>query len=94
MKFYITDQTRAEIENRIRSINKNMHEMDMITFDIDIDKSVREKDRKEIEMLKEILSNSAPLIPEIDKAYWAGMQFVGEDKGSPNEYISNLKLDI
>jgi len=29
-----------------------------------------------------------------DRAYWAGMQFVGEDKGSPNEYISNLKLDI
>lgn len=44
--------------------------------------------------LKQILSQSTPLIPEIDKAYWAGMQFVGEDKGSPNEYIANLKLDI
>ena len=44
--------------------------------------------------LEKVLSQSTPLIPEIDKAYWAGMQFVGEDKGSPNEYISNLKLDI
>ena len=49
---------------------------------------------KEMYVLKQILSQSTPLIPEIDKAYWAGMQFVGEDKGSPNEYITNLKLDI
>ena len=49
---------------------------------------------QEIKILKQIISQSTPLIPEIDKAYWAGMQFVGEDKGSPNEYISNLKLDI
>ena len=43
---------------------------------------------------REILSQSTPLIPEIEKAYTAGMEFIGEDKGSPNEYISNLKLDI
>lgn len=50
--------------------------------------------RGKIDELISLLYQSTPLIPEIDKAYWAGMQFVGEDKGSPNEYISNLKLDI
>lgn len=49
---------------------------------------------KEIMILRQILSQSTPLIPEIEKAYTAGMEFIGEDKGSPNEYISNLKLDI
>lgn len=102
MKFYITDQTRAEIENRIRSINKNMHEMAMLTFGIDIDKSVGEKDRKELEMLEEILSNSAPIIPEIEKAFDAskittGMnqrnQFAYKYKNS-KDYVTNLKLDI
>jgi hypothetical protein len=44
--------------------------------------------------LHEFLSNSRPLIPEIEKAYIAGMEFIGEDKGSPNEYISNLKIDL
>jgi hypothetical protein len=52
------------------------------------------KNEGELSCLLNLLSQSTPLIPEIDRAYWAGMQFVGEDKGSPNEYISNLKLDI
>lgn len=52
------------------------------------------KHEAQIYALKEILSQSTPLIPEIEKAYTAGMEFIGEDKGSPNEYVSNLKLDI
>jgi hypothetical protein len=28
---------------------------------------------------------------DIDKAYWAGMQFVGEDKGSYGEFIQSLQ---
>ena len=28
---------------------------------------------------------------DIDKAYWAGMQFVGEDKGSLGEFIQSLQ---
>ena len=101
MKFYITDQTRVEIENRIRSINKNMHDMAMITFGIDIDKSVGEENRKEIEMLEKILSNSVPLIPVIENAYTKGF---GEGTcfgattiykyETSKDYISNLKLDI
>jgi hypothetical protein len=47
-----------------------------------------------LKVINEIISQSTPLIPEIEKAYTAGMEFIGEDKGSPNEYISNLKLDI
>ena len=27
---------------------------------------------------------------DIDKAYWAGMQFVGEDKGSFGEFIQSI----
>lgn len=80
-----------------------MHEMAMLTFHIDIDKSVGEKDRKELEMLEEILSNSAPIIPEIEKAYNTGTNYgIYLQGGSydPNDnidiedYISKLKLDI
>ena len=28
---------------------------------------------------------------DIDKAYWAGMQFVGEDKGNLGEFIQSLQ---
>lgn len=56
---------------------------------------VSDYQRGQMDLIDAIVSSqSTPLIPEIDKAYWAGMQFVGEDKGSPTEYISNLKLDI
>ena len=52
---------------------------------------------KEIETLKQILSQSAPLLPEVSKAYDAGMlhkelsQMFDYPKG---RYLSNLKLDI
>ena len=52
---------------------------------------------KEIETLKEILSKSTPLLPEVSKAYDAGMlhkelsQMFDYPKG---RYLSNLKLDI
>jgi len=53
-----------------------------------------------INSLKQILSQSTPLIPEIEKAFDAGGVFCFnvniENKydGDKNEYISNLKLDI
>ena len=76
--------------------------MAMITFGIDIDKSVGEKDRKELEMLEEILSNSAPIIPVIEQAFDEGFNSEEEVyKGNPTgkiigkqDYISKLKLDI
>ena len=46
---------------------------------------------KEINTLKQILSQSTPLIPEIEKALYAkGAWFEDEVQ----DYISNLKLDI
>lgn len=51
----------------------------------------------QIEALKQILSQSTPLIPEIEKAYDAGIkdkelsQMFDNPKG---RYVYNLKLDI
>lgn len=47
-----------------------------------------------IKVLKEILSQSTPLIPEIEKAF--GLGAVNNANGKPllSDYISNLKLDI
>ena len=53
--------------------------------------------------LKQILSQSTPLIPEIEKAFYTGKNSYLKSRyldGSPSfedqnqEYISNLKLDI
>lgn len=49
----------------------------------------------EVSILKQILSQSTPLIPEIEKAFDEGLStpdvWCKEDK---QNYISNLKLDI
>ena len=83
MKNYVIIDADA-IQKRIEELEK---EIDNKKIDVEVQRLIKHE-------LKQILSQSTPLIPEIDKAYWAGMQFVGEDKGSPNEYIANLKLDI
>ena len=51
---------------------------------------------QEIKILKELLSQSTPLIPEIEKAYFEGECYgIGTDACITKEdYISNLKLDI
>jgi hypothetical protein len=48
---------------------------------------------QEIKILKQILSQSVPLIPEIEKAFGAGCRCKDWIDGRQN-YISNLKLDI
>ena len=56
----------------------------------------------EINILKQILSQSTPLIPEIEKAIQYGVKIesgnirINYEKYSSaeNQYISNLKLDI
>lgn len=78
--------SKTDIQKRIEELGKEYNQ--------EPEEHMKDWFLGQIEALKQILSQSTPLIPEIDKAYWAGMQFVGEDKGSPNEYISNLKLDI
>ena len=72
------------IQKRIEELEK---EIDDKKIDVEVQRLIKHE-------LKQILSNSAPIIPEIEKAYTAGMEFIGEDKGSPDEYISNLKLDV
>jgi hypothetical protein len=50
-----------------------------------------------IKNLKEVLSQSTPLIPEIEKAFDAGSERGEYGEGNANnkqDYISNLKLDI
>ena len=57
-----------------------------------------------IESLQDFLSQSTPLIPEIEKAFDAGSDYgedcanssmgVGEDYPNKQNYISNLKLDL
>ena len=61
---------------------------------------------QEMKILKQVLSQSVPLIPEIEKAFDAGIDFISDasdfpmgdakkkDSLSKEDYISNLKLDI
>lgn len=50
---------------------------------------------REIEILKQILSQSTPLIPEIEKAWVDGFSRPDQDyEEQKQDYISNLKLDI
>lgn len=70
---------------------------------------ISDKNEKEISTLEQILSQSTPLIPEIEKAYENGFGYYSEllwdiEKGygdkrtvkglNKQDYISNLKLDI
>lgn len=55
----------------------------------------------EINKLKQILSQSTPLIPEIEKAFDAGRKLSNKSQlytpdfyWTKQDYISNLKLDI
>ena len=48
----------------------------------------------ELQLLKKIISQSIPLIPEIEKSF--GLGAANNANGQPllSDYISNLKLDI
>lgn len=48
----------------------------------------------EYDTLKHILSQSTPLIPEIEKAFGLGAANNANGKPLLSDYISNLKLDI
>lgn len=52
------------------------------------------KDLRERSVIKQILSQSIPLIPEIEKAFGLGAANNAIGKPSLSDYISNLKLDI
>lgn len=49
---------------------------------------------QELEIKTQILSQSTPLIPEIEKAFGLGAANNANGKPLLSDYISNLKLDI
>ena len=63
---------------------------------------ISDKNEKEISILEQILSQSTPLIPEIENAFDEGVKLKWEGilikkselEQQKQEYISNLKLDI
>ena len=81
-----------ELEEEQKQINE---EKEPIPLNINLKKQI---------LIREILSQSTPLIPEIEKAFDAGSDYgedcanssmgVGEDYPNKQNYISNLKLDI
>ena len=85
---------KTAIEKRIEELEKEetFYEEDSI------------RNFAKIQELKQILSQSTLLIPEIEKAFDAGSDYgedcanssmgVGEDYPNKQDYISNLKLDI
>lgn len=61
------------------------------------------KTETELSLLKQILSQSTPLLPEIEKAFWEGHQYESQNLNRQQKnymsklaehYTSNLKLDI
>ncbi len=86
---------KTQIQQRIEELEKEkvLHEkVDIGMFD-----SIwAAKTSQAIDLLKEILSQSTPLIPEIEKAFDAGWRYNQYPLSSTNkqDYIANLKLDI
>ena len=93
---YITIN-KSVLEKRIEEL-KEISPLDRLCYDGMIECEER--------VLKQILSQSTPLIPEIEKAFDAGIDFISDasdfpmgdakkkDSLSKEDYISNLKLDI
>ena len=80
-----------------KAIQKRIEEIEELLKKQQVDFSYQ----VELDVLKEILSQSTPLIPEIEKAFDAGNAYcVGSHElfeqthSNKENYISNLKLDI
>lgn len=89
-KYIIVDADA--IQKRIEELGKPFAHYDGVY--------VSERQYAQIEILEEILSQSTPLIPEIEKAFYAGCSYtIGSHENfkqtHPNkkEYISNLKYE-
>lgn len=89
---------RTAIQKRIEELEKECKDLNTQWHD-------RKAKSLEIIALKQILSQSIPLIPEVKKAFDAGQDLSGRanfKKGTKEynsyidkqDYISNLKLDI
>ncbi len=71
-----------ELEEEQKQINE---ETEPISLNINLKKQI---------LIREILSQSTPLIPEIEKAFGLGAANNANGKPLLSDYISNLKLDI
>ena len=92
---------RTKIEKRIKELEHKMSKINRL-----IDRPSAMYIKGVVTELKNILVKSTPLVPEIDKAFDAGIEFITDDSDFPmgdakkkdflskEEYISNLKLDI
>jgi hypothetical protein len=81
---------RTAIQQRIEELKKYSIERNLSTIEFaTYNHTILE--------LKEILSQSTLLIPEIEKAFYGGQRSLKEKvlpKKTSQDYISNLKLDI
>lgn len=75
-------QRIEELEEEQKQINE---ETEPISLNINLKKQI---------LIREILSQSTPLIPEIEKAFELGAANNANGKPLLSDYISNLKLDI
>lgn len=92
--------SKTAIQKRIEELEKDLiHSEWKHNIKTHNGHSPQQRERKnkvdlELNTLKEILSQSTPLIPEIEKAFGLGAANNANGKPLLSEYISNLKLNI
>lgn len=82
---------KTTIQKRIEELKKEVEFYDKVGA-LSINPN-RVKAEAELSLLQQFLSQSNPLIPEIEKAFDAGM-YQDANYQYKQDYISNLKLDI
>jgi hypothetical protein len=87
----------------VETIQKRIEELEKEMFFLNWNAKDAYEDIGKLSAYKKILSQSTPLIPEIEKAFYAGVKSRFDNIGKPTidsviqdekDYISNLKLDI
>ena len=87
---------KTAIQQKIEELEKERQEHEKVHIKM-FDSIWAAKTSQAIDLLREILSLSTPLIPEIEKAYDAGkldMELSQTFDNPKGRYLSNLKLDI
>lgn len=92
---------KTAIQKRIEELEEERQEHEKVPIRM-FDSIWAAKTSQAIDLLREILSQSTPLIPEIEKAFDAGKEYGFYEAHNANSgdipdndtYISNLKLDI
>lgn len=91
---------KTAIQKRIEELEKERQEHEKVPIGT-FDSIWAAKTSQAIDLLREILSQSTPLIPEIEKAFKEGYRTLNNTSfdskgynGVEKNYISNLKLNI